>query len=124
MNTERLKEIEKPKYKRHVTASRAVTQAREFLMAHGFTVSRANDVSANGPDLVAIKDGFGCKVEVKSVSNDRGTWKVRKVFRTEDDFVLLVFPSGAVHVEPMKTHLSRCSKDGTRFVTEIGRIYE
>lgn len=119
----RLKEIE-ARYPRHLRAENAVYAAREFLIGRGFYVSDPQNVSSNGPDLVAIKDGFGCKVEVKAVTRDRGTWKVRKVTRKDDDYVVFVFPSGGVHVEHMSLHLGQCGKDGTRFLTALGKIYE
>lgn len=111
------------KYPKHEAADKSIATARDWLVAHGFHVSDPQPASANGPDLIAIKGGFGCRVEVKTASFDRGAWKVSKVTRQEDDYILTVFPSGAIHAESMQSHLSQCSKDGRRFMTAIGRIY-
>lgn len=112
----------KEKYAKHKKAEASVETAKQFLIRRGFRVSDPQHAATNGPDLVAIKGGFGCKVEVKVVSLSSRALKVTKVTRPTDDFVLLVFPSGCVHVETMRSHLAQCAKDGSRCVTALGKI--
>ena len=50
-------------------------------------------------------------------------WKVNKVTRENDDLVALVFESGIIHIDTMKTHLKECSKNGARYVTTLAKVF-
>jgi hypothetical protein len=102
----------------------AVIHAIKFLTNLGFACSDAQKETTNGHDIIAIKKGLGYTFEVKpAVYRDR-CYKISKVSKITSDGIIYVFPSGQIQIDTMKNHLKNCSKDGTRFLTFIGKIYE
>lgn len=100
----------------------AVNHAREFLIKMGFTVSLSQKESANGHDLIAIKDGRGFTFEVKPAIYSQRSFKVRPVSKKTSDGIIIVFPSGYCFVDGMQLHLAACSKSGYRFMTFTGLV--
>lgn len=115
---------DKIKYPPHAKAEKAVVLCKAHLEELGFIVSNPKDASANGHDLVAIKNGCGITVEVKAAFYSARMWKVSRVSKITSDLVAIVFPSGKIHINSMQDHLKTCSKTGARALTCLGNVYE
>lgn len=112
-------------YKAHATAKKSVLAAAHFFEKLGFQVlGKDKNISSSGPDLTIIAGHRAYRVEVKTATFSSKAWKVTKTNRVNDDYVAIVFPSGAVHVEPMVDHSQKCAATGARSLTAIGLIYE
>jgi hypothetical protein len=107
--------------KKHQKADDSVKRVRADLEAKGFTVTGHRDVSANGPDLTAIRGDVGFTVEVKSAFFTKRAWKIQPAKRVHDDFIAVVFPNGAIHYETMKQHQDMVGTR-SRCLTSIARI--
>jgi len=97
--------------------------AAAYFRNNGFQVDLT---SGMGPDLILKKNDLTLTCEVKSTTESKyhpNCFIVAKISpnRMEDDIVAIVLPSGVVHVEPMKSHLSKCQKHGARSVTKLIR---
>ena len=107
-----------------MTAEESVQFVVKELKTLGFTIPKEKkNPNANGPDIVAVKDDI-CTFEVKRARRSTRCWKVSKTQRFNDDYVAIVMPSGRVHFEEMSSHKEKCSKDGTRRVTKLVKLYE
>lgn len=107
---------------KHQKAERAVRVVKADLESLGFTVVEPNDISANGADLMAMKDKVGFRIEVKAAFLSKRSWRIKRVTRSNDDILAVVFPNGRVHYEPMSQHIAaHAGKD--RGLTMIARIH-
>lgn len=98
--------------------------AKRYFEARGYSVILCD---GKGPDLTLFDErGNRKRCEVKSANLHHNcsmrVCAVREKRKT-DDLVAIVFPSGAVHVEPMSDHLQNCDKSGSRTVTSLWRQY-
>lgn len=96
---------------------------RKYLVMNGFEVAEVSNVSANGIDILAIKNGKGYAVEVKSViRGDRGS-RVKKP-HPKSDLVAVVLPNGFIHIELTSDWNRLCQKDGSRSLTRLVDFHE
>ena len=109
----------------------AADRARHELQRLGFQVGIPACSTQPGPDLVlaAIPKIGVAHVEVKlamlSKCKRGKAWRVNRVgaLRRKDDLIAIVFPSGYVHLDPMKDHLKLCNKSGDRYLAGLGRFF-
>lgn len=109
----------------HEKAEWATDRARTALQKLGYSVNVPGNICQNGPDLHfgrSAGEGFTC--EVKLAMLIKRAWRVNRVTRKKDDYIAIVFPSGYVHFDEMKTHLKLCNKSGDRHLTALGRLFE
>lgn len=96
-----------------------------LLTSQGFTVKQT---TKKGPDIVATLGDLTLTVEVKkAVKNTNGNYyRTHKVCdkRKSDDLVAIVMPNGAVYIEHMSDHLSKCNDDGRRTITHIVSMFD
>ncbi len=94
--------------------------AAKFFKKQGYKVVMTEAI---GPDLIISKKGKRkLKVEVKSViEGTRNRWRVSPVYpnRKNDDLIAVVFSDKTVIIEPMKKHLRKCAKNGSRAVISL-----
>jgi Holliday junction resolvase-like predicted endonuclease len=86
------------------------------LKKMGFKTTKPRHKNANGSDLFAIKDNYVLSVEVKKATKIKNVFRTRRVTRTHDDLIAIVFPFDYVLIEPMRDHLKCCNKGGDRFL--------
>lgn len=108
----------------HEKAAWAEERARAELQRLGFSVEPPGKLCEHSTDLVAVRGVRHFHVEVKLAIWNKRAWLVKRVTRTKDEVIAIVFPSGAVHFEDMKTHLALCSRSGDRHLTALGRFFE
>lgn len=109
-------------YKAHQKAQDGQTLVRQWLEANSFVVAEVKNVSANGVDILAIKNGVGFTVEVKTViGGERGS-RVKKP-HPKSDFIAVVMPSGHIYVETTADWMKLTAKDGTRSMTKVVDFY-
>lgn len=108
----------------HEKALWAVDRARVELQKLGYSVEPPSGVCVNGPDLLFGRSFFDKTCEVKLAMLIKRAWRVNRVTRKKDDYIAIVFPSGYVHFDEMKTHLKLCNKSGDRHLTALGRLFE
>lgn len=106
----------------HEKAQQGQTAVREWLEQHGFVVAEVKNVSANGIDILAIKNGKGISVEVKTVIEGSRGSRVKKP-HPKSDFVAVVMPSGFIYVETTTDWMKNTAKDGTRSITRLVEFY-
>lgn len=101
-----------------VAAVGAETLAATHFRNLGFEVQQ---VDCLGPDLKCRIGKLEWTVEVKRATRGHRCWRVALVrpLRQKDDLVAIVLPNGRVYIDSMEHHLSRCTKNGSRAVTEI-----
>lgn len=90
---------------------------KDFLTRIGFTVLSIAKKNENGVDIWTTKDGKPYSVEVKKCrTTKRNSIQVPPVEpnRVNDDFILILHPSGYILFEPMSQHLKNCSPKGYR----------
>lgn len=117
-------------YSQHFNGAWAIDRAREELQKMGWSVSPPENISKNGADLRVAPGWYDREgaftVEVKLAHWNSGKlaagWRVNRVTRKKDDFIAVVFPSGRVHFQDMKSWLRGCNKSGDRYVTKLGRL--
>jgi len=107
----------------HEKAQSGQTRVRSWLEENGFVVAEVKGVTANGIDILAIKNGTGISVEVKTVIRSRGVNRVTKP-HPKSDYVAVVMPSGYIHVEPTADWLRSCQKDGSRSIGKLVNFCE
>lgn len=95
----------------------AELRVKKIFEDMGFKVDHTN---GQGPDLIIHMPYGEITVEVKSVTvskidNSAMVSKVQKN-RLKDDYVAIVLPNNKVMIQPMKEHLSQCSKSGDRHI--------
>lgn len=100
--------------------------AATHLIASGYrgvTLGRGN----HGPDVTFESDGVTLSVEVKKAHpNAKVTsWHVGAVYKTRlnDHFVAIVLPNEKVLLFTMAEHLSQCSENGRRAVTNLVKTH-
>lgn len=93
------------------------------LIELGFEILKVNKKTANGTDLQAIKNGVCFNFEIKQASKSTRSWRVGKTLSKTDDYIAIVFADKYVHFEPLSEHLNKCSKDGSRRITELAKLY-
>lgn len=108
----------------HEKAAWAENRTRAELQRLGFTVAPPKPTCAHGADLVVSRGSSSFLIEVKLAIWNKRAWLVKRVTRADDEIIAIVFPSGAVHFEDMKTHLALCSRSGDRHITALGRFFE
>lgn len=94
----------------------------EKLLANGFTIAEVKSPTANGIDIVAIKDNEHLEIEVKTVSKTDRAWRVTKP-NIHSTYIAVVMPNGLIHWEYASDWMKNCSKDGSRRVTNLVRLY-
>ena len=94
----------------------------DFLIKNGFTVSEVSNPSANGIDIVAIKNGKNLLVEVKSVIRSSRSWNVKKI-HPKCDYVAIVMPSGHLHFESAFDWRKLTDKNGARSISRLVNFY-
>lgn len=100
---------------------------RSHLIQNGFTVSRRDkSQNANGIDIVAIKNDKHFLIEVKKVNSNKKYNKIEPIQKSGKicSHIAIVTPNNNVIFQPMRDHLSLCSKNGSRGVTDLIRIYD
>lgn len=84
----------------------------------GFKVIFFNDKpTANGVDCYVQKDNKKPKsVEIKTITKQTRCTRCEPVSkqRVNDDLIAILFNADYVLIQPMKEHLSLCSKNGSR----------
>ena len=125
---EKLRKAGKHKAREHSSDLRMIRAvwsegvAARYFERLGFDVEVT---SCFGPDLVCSSPGksFFCEVKAVSKQNVGNSWYVHGVYptRSNDDFIVMVFPNGFVHIEKMADHLSACAPNGRRTVTALAR---
>lgn len=95
------------------------TCVKKWLSSNGFTVAEVSNITANGVDIVAIKNGRGISVDVKTSSNARINRPHPK-----SDFVAVVMPSGSIHIEQTTEWMRLVQKDGSRSMKKLFDFYE
>lgn len=120
MIADRLKEIEGKRAPHLQVAESAVATAKAYFEACGFQVFDIADVCKNGRDMTIAKNGQTLRVEVKSASFSKRSYKTTpvKTNRQQDDLVAIVIGTNVI-VQPMKDHLACCGADGTRRITDL-----
>lgn len=90
----------------------------KFFLEEGFEVAITKN---NGPDLVVKTRESEFKVEVKSVTFDRGSYFVSRVCnkRTSDDYIAIVLDENRIIFSKMGDHLAKCAPSGSRRMTEF-----
>ena len=110
--------------KNHITAKAVAAEmaAEKKFLSLGFSVKRTTE---HGPDLFCKIGEMTWTVEVKSATRNsgRGGFFVSAVCpkRLGDDLVAIVGPGEVVIIDSMHFHLSKCSKNGKRTVSEMFR---
>lgn len=104
-------------------AMASVRIVENYFKERGFQVFDVGNPSANGQDLTVAKGGRSYRVEVKTASLSKRCMRVKPVrgYRRSDDWIAIVI-NDSVIVQPMKDHLACCSKDGTRYVTDLEHL--
>ena len=103
--------------------NKAEKQVYDDLCSRGFVVSRQHAGSANGVDLVAMKEGSAVSIEVKSVVIGARAKTVRPVLSSgrKCNWIAIVLGSDIIY-QPMSEHLKLCSQSGSRGVTELIKL--
>lgn len=99
---------------------------RDYLIKNGFIVSDLLEESANGVDLVAIKNGKTLLIEVKSAIYGSKSVTIKPVLKSGKlcNTIAMVFKNNTIIIQPMSEHLKLCSKSGSRGVTELAKLRE
>jgi hypothetical protein len=116
------------RYPHHEKAEWAVDRARSELQRMGFVIGIPGHVCAKGADLLVhgVNGGnWRCEVKLAMLSKCGGgsTWRVNRVTRKKDDLIAIVFPSGAVVILDMKSHLKLCGPNGDRYIQGLGKVF-
>lgn len=98
----------------------------DFLQSKGFTVSAHSSEAANGYDVVAIKNGEYFTIEVKTACKSNRCYRVGRVSKAASKctHIAIVTPKGNIIIQTMSDHLRLCSRDGTRRITLLVKIYD
>lgn len=83
----------------------------------GYKILKITKKNENGPDLYIIKNNIPYSVEIKKCRiTKRNSIQVPPVEknRINDNFIIIVHPSGYILFESMKDHLKNCSLKGYR----------
>lgn len=99
-----------------------IAVVKKSLTSIGFTFLCAGKTrSENGVDLwVTNKESRPISVEIKLARDkENGTTQVDPVSlkRQQDDLMAIIISPDYVLIEPMRDHLSACSKTGVRSIT-------
>lgn len=99
-------------------ANRAQRIVCDFLEKHGFTLAEVRSPSANGVDIVAIKNRRHFSIEVKNVIRTCRSWRVNKP-NLKSDMIAVVFPNNVIHFECISDWLKLCDKNNARRITRL-----
>lgn len=95
----------------------------DFLRENRFVLSEVNNPSANGIDIVAIKNNKHFLIEVKSVFETARSWRVKKI-HPKSDYVAVVMPNGKIHFESATDWLKLTDSTGSRSITSLVHFYQ
>lgn len=91
------------------------------LKKRGWQCFDLNKDNANGPDITIARDGKSYRVEIKKACKSTRSYKTTPVGKSGRicDLVIIILPNDKILIQPMSEHLRLCSRDGSRFITEL-----
>lgn len=89
-----------------------------FLRDRGFTLAEVNHPTANGIDIVAIKNNKHFRIEVKSIIRTGRAWRVGKP-HPDCDYIAVVTDNGLIHFESMSDWMRLATSDGSRHISSL-----
>lgn len=109
--------------KEQFVAENSVKLVRNYFKKMGYKTTAKSKPTANGYDLVVLKDEKSFSIEVKTAFLNSRSWQVGKTHNKENDFIAIVFPNKKIHFELWKDHKEKCTKNGKRSLTKIASLY-
>jgi hypothetical protein len=98
--------------------------SRDSYQKKNWQVFDINKDTTNGPDLTIARNGKSYRVEIKKACKSTRSWKTTPVGKSgkQCDLVIIILPNNDLLIQPMNEHLSLCSKNGARMITELVEV--
>jgi len=107
-----------------VESSKKVVE--KWLKERGYTIASNENDSANGIDIVAIKENYYFTIEVKRAEKGVRCFRIKPLQKSGviSDYLAIVTPKGNVIFQTISEHKKLCSNTGYRDVTKLIRVYD